>query len=156
VGVAVTTLRAAISWSGTDVVLSLFVVWAIGGSGEIVPPSALTQPRLVRTYDLEDEADVLEGRRTSEFDLIFDDVPKDLDRLVEAWLVASIRSGGAVAWFGLEGSFDFEHLLADDVANQVYGVAGPDFIALATDDQLRRSDAWASRLAVARRALQCP
>lgn len=149
-----TTLREAVSWSGTDVVLSLFVVWPIGGSGEIVPPSAPAQPRLVRTYDLQDEGGVLRGRRTSEIDLVFDDVPEDLDRLVEAWLTSSIRSGGAVAWFAFEGSFDFGHILTADVADQVYGVACPDFIALATDDQRRISEAWTRQLAVARRALQ--
>lgn len=153
-GAAVTTLRAAISWSGTDVVLSLFVVWAIGANGEVVPPSEPTQPRLVRTYALEDEGEILGGRRTSEIDLIFDDVPEDLDRLVEAWLTSSIRSGGAVAWFGFEGSFDFEHILTADVSDQVYGVAVPDFIALAMDDKRRTSDAWASQLADARRTLQ--
>jgi hypothetical protein len=148
----VTTLGAALSWSGFEVTLSLFVVWA-GDKSELVPPSTSTTPRLVRGYDLVDEGGLLDGRATSEFDLVFDSAPADLNQVVEAWLTTAIRAGGLLAWFGFEGSFSFEHLLTADVADQVYGIAAPDLIALATDDSHRMSDGWATELAAARRML---
>ena len=148
------TLNAAISWSGTDVMLSLFVIWSAGERGEVSAPSAVSQPRSSRTYQLEDVDDILRGKRISETDLRFDAVPPDLDRLLEVWLTTAIRAGGAVAWFGFEGSFSFEHLLTPDVAELVYGVAGPNFVALATNDHVRASRSWLSQLAAARLTLQ--
>ena len=133
--------------------LSLFVVWAAADRSELVVSPAPTPPRLVRSYDLPDERGYLNGRATSEFDLIFDSVPADLDQVVEAWLIAATRAGGLLAWFGFEGSFSFEYLLTAEVADQIYGVAGQDFIVLATADDHRTGDGWVDELAVARREL---
>jgi hypothetical protein len=82
-GVPVSSLRAAISWSGTNVTLCLFVVWPARDQVEIAPPAATTQPRMVRTYQLQDEESVLGQKSISELDLIFDDVPDDIDAVVE-------------------------------------------------------------------------
>ena len=118
-GVPVSRLSSAISWSGTDVVLSLFVVWATGERGEIVQPMATAQPRTTRSYELEDVDEFLGGKSASEIDLIFDAVPRRIfSLLIHAWLTAAIRAGGVVAWFGFEGSFDFQHILTADVANR--------------------------------------
>lgn len=147
-----TDLKAAISWSGSDVTLSLFVLWRTGEVGEVLPCLTVS-PRVVRRYELEDAGGVLSGKAASEIDVVFDVLPAELDSVVWAWLDASVRSGAVVAWFGVEGSFDFEHILTVDVADQIYGVAVPDFIALATDDQFRLSAGWLDRLAFARQAL---
>ncbi|MEO6086534.1 MAG: hypothetical protein ABIQ18_25815 [Umezawaea sp.] len=41
---------------------------------------------------------------------------------LEACLSTACRHPGSVAWPTFEGSFHFDHLLTDDVADQVYGL----------------------------------
>ena len=147
-----TALAAAISWGGTNVVLSLFVVWPTAERRAVAPP-ALAHPAEVRTYDLDDDGGYLGSKSVTEIDVVFRVVPPDLDQLVQAWLASSMAAGATVAWFAFEGSFHFEHLLTADVADQVYAVADAHSVALATDDDHRATAGWAARLAVFRRAL---
>lgn len=50
-------------------------------------------------------------RSCREYDLIYDEVPRDLDSILAARIAAAILAGADLAWFGFEGSFDFEHIL---------------------------------------------
>ena len=148
------SLTEAVAWSGTDAMLCLFVAWSSPAPAVVVPPSGTAQPRMVRTYEPQDDESVLGGRSIWEIDLIFNDVPEDIEPVVGGWPQSAIEAGGLVAWFGFEGSFDFEHILTADVAEQIYGVAVPGAVTLATDDRVRVSDSWTEQLEVARRALR--
>lgn len=150
------SLEDALTWSGTEAALCLFMVWPDRCNVGIRPPEGVTQPRVVRTYELQDGDSVLGGKSTTEIDLIFSDVPEDIDAVVEGWLRSSIREGAQIAWFGFEGSFDFGHILSADIANQIYGVAYGSVVVLATDDQVRVSGDWADQLGIARQALADP
>jgi len=139
-------LRAALTWSGTDVTLSMFVV----SPHPTVPPlepGSDYQPDQLRTYELEDERGLLAGRHVYEYDLGWKDWPADLDQVVTDSLVSALREGAVVAWFGFEGSFDFEHVLHPDIASQVYAVAAGEAVRLALDDEYRLSTEWERLLA---------
>lgn len=96
----------------------------------------------LRTYALEDEVGVLRAGQVYEYDLVWKDLPPDLDLIVTACLVSALEQGAVVAWFGFEGSFDFEHLLHSDVAGQIYAVAAGEAVRLALEDEYRLSDDW--------------
>jgi hypothetical protein len=115
------TIADAIAWSGSGATLSMFVV---SKGGSLLDPPALSLeivPTRTRTYILDDEDNVLGGRRVVEYDLAFAEVPSKLDVLLTGCLHAARASGAEVAWFGFEGSFDFGCLLTAEIANQIYG-----------------------------------
>lgn len=145
-------IRDAIKWSGSGATLSMFVIT----SSEEPPPLDLVddacRPAHVRTYALEDAAAVLRGRHMFEYDAEFSDVPRDLAAYVESCLRKARKYGAVAAWFGFEGSFDFEHLLAPEIASQVYAVADADGVMVASDDDIK-SEEWRARIAAARRCV---
>jgi len=138
---------------GPDAVLSLFLV----GDAESVsrPPrvSGPVPPREARSYHLDDPDRRLGSRAAYEHDLIFDRVPGDLELVVASCLRSAIDGGAQVAWFAFEGSFHFDHLLARDIAPQVYAVADRDGIHLALDDALRTGQTWAMEVEAVRTRL---
>lgn len=146
-------LRSAVAWSGTDVTLSMFVV-SRHPAVTLPEPVGTARPHHVRTYELEDEDDVLGGRGVHEYDLVWQDIPAGLHQIVTAWLVAALEHGAVVAWFGFEGSFDFDHLLHPDIAGQIYAVAVGESVKLALDDEYRLSDDWRDLLAELRARVQ--
>jgi hypothetical protein len=152
-GAAVSRLAQALSWSGKDVTMSLFVVAHGDPAPAVQPPSDSTRPLRTRQYRLVDDAARLDGRSVCEIDLVFDEVPVDLEGVVRGWLRAAVAAGGIVAWFGFEGSFDFEHVLTDDTASQVFAFADRQSEHLAIDDRYRDSQAWAAEVTRARIAL---
>lgn len=146
-----TKLLAALSWSGRDAMLSLFVAFPRNGATHLVAPDGVSQPGSVRTYDLEDSDERLPALSFVEFDLTYNDPPPDLDLVVHGWLQAAMSAGASLAWFAFEGSFDFEHLLTPDIADQIYAVATPDDEALALVDELREGPDWVALLDAVRR-----
>jgi hypothetical protein len=135
-------MRSAVSWSGTDVVLAMFVV-----SPRLAAPAPhhpLTHPPdRVRVYELEDVRGVLgEHRHLYEYDFVWREFPPGVDDLVSDYLVSALEDGAVIALFGFEGSFDFEYLLHPDVASQIYAVASNEGLHLAIDDEHRLSDEW--------------
>ena len=64
----------------------------------------------------------LNGLETYEYDLQFRDQPEDLPQVLTQVLNATSRTGCRVAWLAFEGSFHFDELLTDKVADQIYGV----------------------------------
>jgi hypothetical protein len=127
----------------------MFVVSKSSARLDFAALSLEAAPLRTRTYDLDDEGNVLSGRRILEYDLSFDEVPSNLDALLTRCLRAARDSGADVAWFGFEGSFEFAHLLTADIANQIYAVIDSDGVALASDATLP-SVAWQERIARAR------
>ena len=55
---------------------------------------------------------------------------------VSGALRRAIECGAVVAWFGFEGSFDFDHLLTEGISAQVYAFAGSSEVAVSTDEVL--------------------
>jgi hypothetical protein len=144
-GFVMDRLRAALVWSGSYATLSMFVITSADETPEL-DPNHVPAADLVRTYELEDEAGVLRGRSVYEYDLVWRKLPDDVTDIVEAWLTSALAHGVVMAWFGLEGSFDFGHLLSPDVASQVYAVADGEAVRIALDDEYRMSQDWARLL----------
>lgn len=153
-GLKVSRVSDALTWSGDRPVVSLFVV--VDGKDKPIPPaleSTDSTAATVRTYHLEDEQNVLIGFSMYEYDLELDEIPPDL----EAFLSELLRRAcdiGRVAWVGFEGSFDFEHLLVDEVADQIFGVcvcgSEPE---VALKGSVLDSDEWKATLRVVRSSL---
>ena len=138
------TIVDAITWSGSGATLSLFAVYP--QTPPHVDPGALGLPEFhAQTYLLDDEAGLLGGGSLVEYDFHFASVPADLRKCLRTLLDWARASGAIVTWFGFEGSFHFEHLLTEDVANQVYALADNEGIALAEDQDLE-SVTWRERV----------
>lgn len=123
-----------------------FVVFPEHTKPSYQKPVNVTPPEAVRTYFLEDIDSRIHGRQCHEYDLIFDRVPSDLDLVLVCWIESVIAAGAEIAWFAFEGSFDFNHILAKDVAGQVFAVGNNQGIELAVEDVYRRAPDWADRL----------
>jgi hypothetical protein len=143
----------ALAWSGSGVTLSMFVVFASGSLLELETPSLEPSSIRTRTYALDDDDNVLAGRRVVEYDFAFVAVPPNLDLLLTRYLQAARASGAEVAWFGFEGSFDFGRLLTPEIANQIYAVIDSEGIALASDATLS-SSTWRERIVRARKRVR--
>src|SRR5688572_16715091 len=115
-------LSAAIAWSGTDVTLSMFVLFKQSVRTAFPPLDVPVSPEQTRRYELEDGSNVLRGGRVCEYDLVWKQLPADLEGIVTSYLVAAIRQGADAAWFAFEGSFNYEYLLHPEVASQTYAV----------------------------------
>ncbi len=139
-----TRLTDAIAWSGRDVTLSLFVAFPSRATPLVSSPAEVPEARLIRHYDLEDLDHHLSGRSCYEYDLIYDEVPPDLEAIAHSWIAAALVAGADFAWFGFEGSFDFEHILTSDVANQLFAVGASEGTELALDDEYREGPEWAA------------
>lgn len=151
-GAPMSRLLAALAWSGRDTMLSLFVAFPRDGSRRLLQPNGVSTPRTVRIYEMENLDDRLPRLSFVEYDLTYDDPPSDLDLVVRGWLQAAVSAGASLAWFGFEGSFDLEHLLSPEVADQVYAVATAEGEELALDDERREGPDWPVSLGAARRS----
>lgn len=141
-----TKLAEALAWSGRDTAVSLFALHPTGTQFEVVPPVRTTAPAGIRRYDLDDVDDRVPGWACTEIDLIFDQLPADLDLVVSAWVGAALAAGASLVWCAFEGSFDFDHILTADVADQVFAVGTRDGVELAIDDDRREGQPWATVL----------
>lgn len=138
------TIAEAIAWAGSEVMLSMFTV---SDSITAAPLSLSLEPApvAVRTFALEDERGALGGQFVIEYDLVLREVPSDLELVLRQCLLAAHAAGARVAWFGFEGSFDYEFLLTKEIANQVYAVSDSHGPSIASDDTLS-SKAWETRV----------
>jgi len=133
--------RAALSWSGTSAMVSLFMLSSRDPAPQFDPSALPGTPRL-QVYELDDESRVLGGLRVYEYDLIWAELPSDLEGAVQTVLEWSLAAGAPLAWCAFEASLDFEYLLHPDVATQVYAVAAGEAVRLALDDGFRASEEW--------------
>ncbi|WP_454854072.1 hypothetical protein [Promicromonospora soli] len=134
--------------------LILFAAYTGVARPSIQHPTSVPSPDEVRTYHLEDPERRLKDIECYEHDLIFERLPQDLEEIVSAWLEAVLEAGAKIAWFGFEGSFDFEHILTADVANQVFAAGTARRVEFALEDDRREGQAWIETLADLRRHLQ--
>jgi len=137
----------ALGWSGSGYTVSVFVV-----VDSLTPPplrfeTETVRPFSVRTYYLEDEEHVLGGLRTYEYDLSFKELPRGLRSYLEDCLRQACDSGAKLAWLAFEGSFSFEYILTNEVADQIYGVCATNSKpVVALDDAMRESTPWKAEL----------
>ncbi len=108
----------------------------------------------VRTYYMEDEDHVLGDLVVWEVDLDYATLPVDLEERLTSALRRLVEAGALVAWLGFEGSFDFEHILTEDVSNQVYGVTVDDWLRINLGDERWTDLTWTSTVLRARSALR--
>jgi hypothetical protein len=114
-------VREALHWDGFHPRVSLFLV--SGSDAEIdFSPAWEDLPQQVKLYRLVDDSDPGLIRVVHEYDFDFDTLPVNLTPQLEACMSTACRHPGSVAWLAFEGSFHFDHLLTDDVADQVYGL----------------------------------
>lgn len=142
----------ASSGSGADV--SVFVALPTGTTPELDVTVGNDRPT-PSVYPLEqDEPRTLPDLDVVEVDAHFAVLPADLEAYVRTLLQRSLDLGAVVAWCAFEGSFHFDHLLTDDIARQVYGVATPTLgVRTALDDATLGSPAWAATVRDARAGL---
>ncbi|MEZ7129287.1 hypothetical protein ACBR40_28485 [Nonomuraea sp. AD125B] len=135
-------LAGALMWDGVRCVISVFVVHARETAPALDFRTDQMAPRQVKVYELEDEDDLLPGRRVTEYDLIFDGVPERLPGYLEVCLGRACEVG-VVAWLGFEGSFHFSELLTPDIASSIYGVcASGSPVELALEAEERAGERW--------------
>ncbi len=145
-------LREALVSSGSGAELNLYVVMDASHEAASVtqPVGVITPGRSVR-FPLRDENGVLGTGAIIEYDYYYDRIPEPLVLELSTILSNAIANGSTVAWLGLEGSFDFEYLLAAEVAAQVYGVAtSRGELHVAIDDGFRSSAHWSEILRLVR------
>jgi hypothetical protein len=114
-------VREALHWDGFNARVSLFLVTR--SDTEIDFSQAWEDcPQRVELHRLVDDSDPGRIRIVYEYDFDFDTLPVNLTPQLEACMGTACRNPGSVAWLAFEGSFHFDHLLTNDVADQVYGL----------------------------------
>lgn len=146
-------LHRALTWSGKNAILSLFVITGADQAPPLTPPARYA-PEVLRTYRLEDAEGRLGERNLFEYDLIWEGLPERIAELVDAWIRSAIEQGADLAWFGFEGSFDFEHLFSRSVAPQIFAFGIASEVHSALEDAYRLSDRWAEKLEEVRNRLR--
>jgi hypothetical protein len=145
VGTVVTSLKEALTWSGPAVV----VLFTLGRAESALAKGAFdlvgTRPDGVAHFEISteswDRSAVVQA-----YDLTFEesrlDDPELPGYLGECLREASTHAQG-IAWLTFEGAFHFDHLFADDIADQVYGycVTGDEPVVV-WDRELMKSDRW--------------
>lgn len=144
----------ALAWSGSGADVSVFVAVPVGADLQLDTTVGDARPT-PSVYPLEqDDPRTLTDLDLVEFDAHFAALPGDLEGYVTTLLQRALDAGGVVAWCAFEGSFHFDHLLTDDIARQVYGVATPTLgVRTALDDATLQGAAWLATVHTARAAV---
>lgn len=151
----VSRVTEALGWSGSGFTISLFLVADAPEPPSLDFGSDTTCPSSVHVYSLDDEKCMLGRLRVYEYDLQFNTLPTNLESYLEACLRQACDGSRRIAWLAFEGSFDFDFILADQVADQIYGVCvTDDEPTIALDDGVLTSLSWKTRLAQLRRTLR--
>ena len=137
-------IAKAIAWGGSDVTLSMFII-SEPSTATALDISLKPAPTAVRQYALEDENRILGGQAVLEYDFVFQELPPNLTAVLELCFHAARRMGARVAWFGFEGSFDFEFLLTKETATQVYAILDSHGVSIASDEMLYSKE-WEARI----------
>lgn len=135
----------AISWSIEDVTLHLFIVSEAAGFSFAWPEGDVELRRVRATY-LEDADRNLGGRECNEYDLIYEEVPENVESIVVEWLEAALEGGAQLCLFMFDAAFDMSDILGENTAHQVYAVGSLYGIELAVDDETRLSAEWTEKL----------
>jgi hypothetical protein len=141
----VSRVREALNWSGSGSVLSLFAAFP---KHEIrrLSFSSDENVQAVEEFLLEDPEGVLPNVEIVEYDFDCAELPANLDSFLRSTLHRAQQGGALVAWFGFEGSFHFDFLLVESIADQIFGVVDHRGIDLALLDEEIASPAWSQRI----------
>lgn len=112
----------AICWDGTAPTVSLFVISAAQEAPDVASAWGDDVPRRTRTYCLEDDRPEPNLPPVYEYDFEFEIIPVGLQQYLESCLRMACERAGSVAWLAFEGSFHFDHILTESVADQIYGI----------------------------------
>lgn len=149
-----TWMYGALSWRG-PLSVNVFVV---GAGNTPLPDEAFRLaglvPDAVLPYPLQEQPEAVRPLGLVSYDVDFDDTSLDLRDYTRAVLRRLCADTPAVAWAAFEGTFDYDELLGDRVADQVYGhCAHHAEPAVARDAEVLRSEEWRRGVAGARAAL---
>lgn len=146
----------ALAWDGVCVAVCIYAVYEAGS----VPPEFPCFSRdgvpfkAAASFRLEDEMEVLGGRNLVCYEVKLFELPADLGGYLDFCAAAVFCTGASFVWMAFEGGFDFEHLLTDDVADQIYfACAAGGSSVMALDDAILQSLGWRSEIAQKRREL---
>ncbi|GAA5017797.1 hypothetical protein [Streptomyces siamensis] len=138
---------------------AMVTVFVIGAGNEPLPPEAFhlagLVPDEVHPFVLMDQPAAIASLGLMSYDLTFRDTSLALSTYTCEALRRLCADGRAVAWAGFEGSFHYDHLLAEDIASSVYGycVSGAEPVVV-EDFATLRGVAWKMRIGEARAALE--
>jgi hypothetical protein len=139
-------VREALHWDGFSPRVSLFLVSRSRTEIDFFQAWE-DRPRQVKLYRLMDDSDPGRIRVVYEYDFDFDTLPVNLTPQLEACMRTACQNPGSVAWLAFEGSFHFDHLLTDDVADQVYGLCAYGDVPLVfVEDELESKALLEARL----------
>lgn len=137
-------VRDGLLWNGVDAMLSLFVLTEVSLDGSMFREARDgIAPREVRFYELEDDTGLLEHHHLFEYDFVFARVPSSLEPVLRKLFRRTesvVRP--VVAWFGFEGTFNFEYLLHPDTASHIYAIAYRGTVAVALEDDVLLGKEW--------------
>ncbi|MEU5047707.1 hypothetical protein [Streptomyces griseorubiginosus] len=140
-----TSLKEAITWSGPAVVL----LFTLGRRESALDEDQFdllgTRPDGVARYPVSTESWDRQAV-VQAYDLTFEEGRVDdpeLPGYLRECLRKASRHAEGIAWLTFEGAFHFDHLFADDIADQVYGycVAGSEPVVV-WDRGTMKSDRW--------------
>ena len=146
-----TTTIDALVWSGRGVQLLAYGIFPLGRPGPLIDFSACdpSPPRDRFRFDLplEDDQGKLIRCVTlyeSEWEGFPGKGPETVPAIVSCQLRRIVAHGAKLAWCMFEGIFHYDHLLTDDISDQVYAYHRQSLSEprLAFDEITRTSHAW--------------
>jgi hypothetical protein len=137
----------AICWGGVCCTLDMYVVFQNKSNDWYAAKKfcldSIRPINYVKPFELEDEIGVINGKYLFLYEIKLAVVPDKLDGYLRWCLVCASKNGADCCWFGFDGSFDFEHFLTKDIADQVYAICGNDGNPkIALDDDILLSGEW--------------
>lgn len=147
-------IEEAVCWSGPAVI----ILFTLGVSESWLQEDEFTvaamRPDGVKRYPLGPDP---EGQRgvVQEYDLTFDNIDRDVVPYLRECLQKASTKAEGIAWLGFEGSFHYDNLFTDEVADMIYGYCVPDGAPAAIwDDETLKSDRWKHEIAEVRSVLE--
>ncbi|MFF2995159.1 hypothetical protein ACFVTC_11340 [Streptomyces sp. NPDC057950] len=147
-------IEEAIRWSGPAVV----VLFTLGTSESFLEENdfevAGMKPDDVEPFRLGADP---EGQRgvVQSYDLTFEDDDHDFVPYLRECLRRASAEAAGIAWLAFEGSFHYEHLFTDDVADKIYGYCVPGAAPVAIwDDAILKSDRWKCEIGEVRSVME--
>ncbi|WP_344971879.1 hypothetical protein [Salinactinospora qingdaonensis] len=138
-------------WDGITPRVSMFVVTESARAPKLEFDIKGTKPKKTKVFHLEDEDETLQGVNIFEYDLTFDTLPTDPLQYLKSCLRQACIKGGNLAWLGFEGSFHYDHLLTDEIAEEIYGICGENEepIVILDEEELHKAS-WKETLQIYR------
>ncbi|MEU1540338.1 hypothetical protein ABZ461_19905 [Actinacidiphila glaucinigra] len=133
-------------------------VFVVGAGNTPLPEEAFhlagMVPDAFLPFPLLEQPEAIEPLGLVSYDLDFDDTSLDLCEYTRAVLKRACADTPAVAWAAFEGTFNYDELLTDQVAHQVYGYCATGTEPVVEwDTAALRGEEWRQRIAKARAAL---